>query len=347
MNFDNLDNFDNFDKEGLPCMNPVENYKAPQIPTREDTSPVLLKRLPSRWQRNATVIASLGFAGAFMLTGCASPLSSLEARTHNGGFVASPFYVAYPTEQDTNRLEDDLIHHGGTAQYPLYVVYPTEQEISERIAEAELNLRVHFGGSGSGPFYVVHFTEQEALGIIRAKLEAAGLNFDATPPEHAVEFWPGDVGLDLFDEEKGIAIAHISWEDSNMPFTGLTRSVLTDYLTEKFAEMENDILVGVFYNHGETIGEGKWWEREYGRPEAPDWIDENGNLIEEFIPDWWSESDREWWESRVWWGADGPTPEAIEAARPALKEHINTQVQEFIDFLQAEGILQLQELEPV
>jgi len=88
--------------------------------------------------------------------------------------------------------------------------------------------------------YVVHLTEQEALGIIREQLEAVGLNFDVEPPDYTVEVggWRlgnQTVGLDLFDSERSVAVAHIfGWGD------------FTEAAAEAFAEQTNDITVGVF-----------------------------------------------------------------------------------------------------
>ena len=90
----------------LLSMNPVKHYKAPQVPTLEDShdNPVLLKKLPSRWQKSASVIACIGLVGAMTLsTGCLN----LFTRNFHG---CSEF------------------HHGGSGAMPMYVVYLTEQE---------------------------------------------------------------------------------------------------------------------------------------------------------------------------------------------------------------------------
>jgi hypothetical protein len=66
-------------------------------------------------------------------------------------------------------------------------VYATEEEINARLyaaAEAYVNIDVQLESAElelsvdwTGPFHNVHFTEQRALEIIRAELEAVGLNF--------------------------------------------------------------------------------------------------------------------------------------------------------------------------
>ena len=57
--------------EEMICINPVESYEAPQIPTfgEAHNNPVLLKKLPSRWQKNAKVIAGIGLMGSMMFSG--------------------------------------------------------------------------------------------------------------------------------------------------------------------------------------------------------------------------------------------------------------------------------------
>ncbi|MCL2837705.1 MAG: hypothetical protein FWE04_01370 [Oscillospiraceae bacterium] len=71
----------------------------------------------------------------------------------------------------------------------------------------ELDIRFHHGGMSSGPMYVVQLTEQEALGIIRTRLEAAGLNFDVESPGYSVAVGGRIVSLDLFDSKRNVAVA--------------------------------------------------------------------------------------------------------------------------------------------
>jgi len=196
-------------------VNPVETYEAPQIPILGDNNPALLKKLPSRWQKNVKVIAGLGLAGIFALSGCANELTE----PHTSG----------------------IVHNLGLGQ-----------DSYNGYSEAELLVRLHSGGSLSS-FYVVHLTEQEAFGIIRARLEAAGLNFDATPPEYTINSWLGTFGLDLFDEKKGVAITQFVWVES-----------LAAQVEEAFAEQTSDIIVGTFYNPGRSAGSGDAW-----RPQRP------------------------------------------------------------------------------
>jgi len=202
-------------KNDLLNITPLENYKAPKIPTLSDDNTAQLKKLPSRWQKNAKIIACAGLIGVLTLPGVAFGLSWTPSR----------------------RLENDM----------------TIMQVSHRgYSDAEVAIRFHVGGAGMGS-YIVHLTEQEAFGIIQARLEAAGLNFDAPPPGYTVGHWVWDgFGLDLFDAQKSVAIAHLSWEDSNLPFTSRGRAFAAS-IENAFAEQVNDITVGAFYNPGRRI----------------------------------------------------------------------------------------------
>jgi len=297
-------------KNDLLRVAPVKNYTPPKLPTLEESSvnhP--LKALPSRWKKNAAVIACLGFTGALTLSGCTD---ALRDRYHHGGAPFAPYYVACPTE---NEALNNIYHHGGSGYAPYYVAYPTEQEtlahMMAQIEAAELNLRTHWGGSGSGPYYVAYLTEQEVLGFIRAKLEAAGLNFDAAPPEYTIfgiddtnprPAGVDEIGIALFDAGNNVAIASLSNDESHRAFSP-QGCALTYLIAEEFTRRLSDITFGVFYNPGAIVGFG------------PSPWDEDEEYIQEV------------------------TPEKKEEARHILIERITAQVDEFIAWLQAEGIV--------
>jgi len=307
-------------KENPLTIIPTSNYTPPKLPTLQaaKTNPTILKKLPSRWQKNATVIACIGIIGTITLASCTR--SHYENWLHHGGAGGAPFYVAYPTEQETygnNNGEryEPWPHNGGDGGAPFYVVCPTEQEVENiietpeqlaaRLAEAELELRVHWGGSGSSPFYVVHITEQEILGFIQAKLESAGLDLSATPPENIVETWGSSHGLDLYDAQRRVAVAHLSWLDSTQPFSSWG-SAFAGEIRDKFAKEMGYTPVGVFYTHGTTLSWEPWFSEGYTHD------------MEELEP---------------------PPSELIEEARVQLIENVTAQVQTFIEWLQSEGII--------
>ncbi|MCL2577846.1 MAG: copper amine oxidase N-terminal domain-containing protein [Defluviitaleaceae bacterium] len=193
---------------------PLKNYNAPNLPTLENAreKPALLKNLPRRWQKKAAMAACAGIIGIV-------------------GFFATST-----------------------------VSYANQPAVFVQLEAAELNIsqRAHGGGSPPLPFYVVHFTEQDAWGYILEKLEAAGFNFNAAPPEATVDVqpfghqeWFINVGLDMFDAEKQVAISYINEVLSTSPARVATLAA------KAFSEQVN-FPVGVFYNpENRVVGEGR------------------------------------------------------------------------------------------
>ena len=108
------------------------------------------------------------------------------------------------------------------------------------------------------PEYVAHFTDQEAIDIIRVQLEAVGLNFDSAVPLYNVELWGGgrrwsqNVGIDLFDEERNVAITFINmYKDATSSVVeeggGVYGGMINRFETE-FSENFEGVYFGIFYN---------------------------------------------------------------------------------------------------
>ena len=295
----------NTDKDQLR-ITPVTNYTAPSLPTLEAAkgNPAHLNKLPNRWMKKAAVIGCMALAGTIVLSGC----DELDHNLHGGGDGYAPIYVNRPTEDDF----DIRMHGGGSPTYtPMYVDRLTEHDIKAQlhaaIDAAMLEYRTHWGGSGSGPFYVAHLTEQEALGIIRAKLEAIGLELGATPPDYRVHNFT-DFTLDLFDENRAVGLAYISWAQNNMPFFSRGGAWLSREVAEAFAQQHNHITVGAFFNPDVSINENeRWWSWDYGT------------------------------------AGQQPTAEAIAQtqaeAKTALVAKLNAQVEAFVEWLKLEGVM--------
>jgi hypothetical protein len=166
--------------DDLLSLSPVAQYSSPNYPTNTeaDSNPALLKKLPSRWQRNAAAFACVGFLGTVTLTSC------------------DPF--------------------------------------------------LHGGGSGGAPIYVVYLTEQEALAMIRSRLEAAGLDFSATPPAYSIALSGlGNYRL-LFDGVNKVAVSMVL-ENYGGSFEG---SYMKDRVEEVLSNELTDYTVGVFFSPG-------------------------------------------------------------------------------------------------
>jgi len=269
------------------------------------------------------------------------------------------------------------MHGGGTAMRPFYAPRSTEQDVAAQayaqaqleyaLAAVDIGLRTHSGGARSGPFYMVYLTEQEVFDIIRSKLEAAGLNFGDTPPDNVYEVglygMSSTIGLDLFDAERGVAISHIDWRTNHTPFAASGGSRLAEETARFFNQQLRRIEVGVFFtpekNLGYTTETFEWWGHEDVQRQiesSRERINELQALIRRgrLIGD----TDEQFQErqirrenairqheenimryERFLSGEEFPSPEDKAELREVLLDELVEQVQTFIDFLQAEGIL--------
>jgi hypothetical protein len=250
---------------------PVKSYTPPQIPTLEQikNDSAFLKQMPIRWRKSAAVLAAISVAGAALLAGCSDePLDD---------FIP-------PQDSETTATDD-----------PNYVLYvPTAHE---------LEFRLHSGGSGSA-VYIVHFTEAEALGMIRSRLEAAGLRFGAAVPDVVAgdDLWEeAAVTLDLYDEVRDVAIALMTWEQNNINF--FRHGDGHQDVQREFEELI-DSHVGVFYVEGHF---------------AADTRDEDWNQLPR--------------------PSDVEIAAASAVARPVLEAGLNAQIDAFIAILRSAGVV--------
>jgi hypothetical protein len=254
-----------------------------------------LKQMPRRWKKSAAVLAAFSVAGGLVLTGCSgnSELNFVppDAATSGGNYVGTSDYTSAP-ETTANVATPASPAH---TDNPDYVPTPPVMQ--------DLELRLHSGGSGSA-VYIVHLTEAEALGIVRYRLEAAGLQFGATPPAYTVgeDGWRGVISLDLYDQVRNVAIAVMDWQ-SSFPSFSMTGEGLAREVAQEF-ESQTDSAIGVFYTRGHFAAEAR---------------DENWN---ELPP---------------------PTASAVAtasaAARPELEASLHAQVDAFIAILRESGVL--------
>ena len=170
-----------------------------------------------------------------------------------------------------------------TTEHSVTTAPPVEQQ--------DLVFRTHHGGTGFAN-YIVHLTEQETRGIIRHHLEQAGLDFSATPPTYRargatdwkkqsifwyyvqhrmadkdecyLEWWDSKapfIRLDLFDNQKGVAVGHISYMTA---FDWLNANETLKDFERQAAERGEDIKFGVFTtpstwaDFGEDIARWVW-----------------------------------------------------------------------------------------
>ncbi|MCL2443811.1 MAG: hypothetical protein FWD13_10170 [Treponema sp.] len=122
-------------------LNPVKRYVTPKYPvyTQASENPELLKKLPTRWQKNAKVISCLGAMGMLTLSSCFPPF--FDNKCSKCGFS----------------------HHGGSGGAPIYIVYLTEEEalalIRTKVETAGLNL------DSEPPEYSVKIWNRHEIGL--------------------------------------------------------------------------------------------------------------------------------------------------------------------------------------
>jgi hypothetical protein len=127
---------------------------------------------------------------------------------------------------------------------------------------------MHHGGSGGGPFYIVHLTEQETMGIIRAQLESAGLNFNSriAAPDYSYRWWDDTLTeIELFDPNLNVAIAQLDNQlgRQGFGFDGERVSeAVREELEEQAAENNDPITFGVFFSEGVGSWETDGWTKD-------------------------------------------------------------------------------------
>ena len=141
-------------------MMPVKRYSAPGYPTYSDArrNPALLKKLPSRWQSNAKVVACVGMLGTVAMAGCdVKPRDSstqtnivasvrgdnhAKVRVHGGGCGGSA-YVVYLTEMEAlsiikaeAKAEGLQINENNFVEYKRYRSFVGDIDIKKRHRKA-------------------------------------------------------------------------------------------------------------------------------------------------------------------------------------------------------------------
>lgn len=264
---------------------PVKKYAPPKYPTQTEAKfkPELLRKLPSRWQKNAAVVAAAGLFGAMTLTSC--------------GFFDSD-NSDNPESKNPLNVAPLFIHGEGTGSIGCVMIAPP-----------------------------VFLSEQEALAIIKSVAENESLKFEAEPPEYIATknkpdskySWEnnytlgdGNIGLDLYDGKKGVAVSYIAMEEAEQKYKNMISSVtayrpreLAEMTVEDFAKQKGDMNIGVFYDPG--------IEYEVWQP-IIDKYQENENYE----------------EAMVQYEAD---------IKAVIEENLRAQVRDFIEWLQGQGII--------
>ena len=282
---------------------PVKKYTAPKYPTKIETvqTPGLLKKLPTNWEKNVAVIAAVGMLGAMSLTSC----RVFESDTETGR--PSPTSGENPGQEIVENLLNVapiFLHGSGTGSIGCDMVAPP-----------------------------VFLSEQEALAIIKSVAETEGLTFGDKPPEYTATkneiearsnreknyiLGNGNIGLDLYDDEKGVAVTYISMEAAEQiyhdgPWSSATLYApreLAELTAEDFAAQQGDITIGVFYDPNKS------WESE-----------EHQKIFAEYN----NHNSEKSWEERV--------EQYKHDVKLLIEENLRAQVRDFIEWLQGQGII--------
>jgi hypothetical protein len=193
---------------------------------------------------------------------------------------------------------------------------------------------------------VVHFTEHDVQGFIRARLEAAGLQFTADPSNYTVDIslwhpWPDEIipiephlfdtfGLHLLDPQKQVGV----W------FPPRDATFSYGRIFEAFWE-EHGIIVGIFDGRGQSVLSGMQLLIDFYTEIFQKHGDPNMDMWE------WFDSVHD--HPEFGWEVMEVASEALlqelvaerkPKAREALIRRLTARTQAFIDHLQTEGILQ-------
>ena len=299
---------------------PVKKYSTPKYPTRivADRSPELLRKLPSRWQKNAAVVTAAGLLGVITLTSC----GLLEPKNNTG--------TGYnPGSVNLLNVAPVFIHGEGTGSMGCMMIAPP-----------------------------VFLSEEEALAVIKSEIETAGLDLSAKPPEYIATdnkhreisqySWEnqhyvlggGSVGLELYDAQKGVAATFISMEEAEqifpngpwISFTDYNPRELAELTVEDFSKQNGDIAIGVFYDPG------KDWESEEQKRILDEYDAKRSEITEKYrdtVTQLIEEENREEYDKEY----SEALAEYEANAKSIIEEDLRLQVRDFIEWLQGQGII--------
>jgi hypothetical protein len=308
---------------------PVKKYTPPKYPTitSAKNDPDLLLKLPSRWEKNATVVVAIGLIGTMTLTSC--------------GLLEPKFKVYNPTSENYLNVAPVFIHGEGTGYMGCMMVAPP-----------------------------VFLSEQEALAVIKSAAKTGGLEFIAIPPEYIAtsnkkiydkkyswEKYPdnellgnGNIGLDFYDDRTNVAVSYISMEKAqlntdpsrlrsieevveSMPMSWSSRPrELAEMTAEDFSQQRGDISIGVFYEPG-------WYGSEESQQIIADYHAKRSEIWEAYYDEEKHHTGDEEYYAELEKRLNDAEVEYNAIMKSFIEVQLREQVQDFIEWLQGQGII--------
>ena len=294
---------------------PVKKYAPPEYPTLIDAgiAPAILRKLPTRWQKNAAVVAAAGLLGAIALSSCGISGKPKAAGDSPGG-------------ESYLNVAPIFVHGEGTGSIGCVMIVPpvfmSEQEAFAIIKSEASSAGLEF--SAKAPGYAA--TQNEAA-------EQLGNG------EYRYRLGGKSVGLDLYDAEKKAALAYIPMQAAEKTYLpdkngNQMESSVVSYLprelaglaAQDFAKQEGGIAVGVLYEPGMNwdlvdvyfAKTNEIWESFFNE-EKQDIDEEN---LEEY-------------RAKM----DGAQAELEAAVKERIEADLRAQVRDFVEWLQGQGII--------
>jgi hypothetical protein len=287
---------------------PVKKYTPPKYPTitSAKNDPDLLLKLPSRWEKNATVVVAASMIGVMTLTSC----GILEPKVTTDGIPAP---ASFTSEQEiTYKIDETTIEPFILMDDPAPDVFTTEQDVTEILTEIETQETTYARNfldtsyimpapGGIGP--AVYISEADFFTIITGMAETHGLKLEELPPN--LEDAPLNylnTTKKLYDAEKQVGVE----------YRGRRSSIRENYISSE------GIAVGTFdtSRYADEFRE-IWNEFLQKVEEIP--FDENSIEYGEQYNNAWTECDVN--------------------MQVILEEQLREQVQDFIEWLQGQGII--------
>ncbi|MCL2774908.1 MAG: hypothetical protein FWD71_16400 [Oscillospiraceae bacterium] len=311
---------------------PVKKYAPPKYPTltAANREPALLRKLPSRWQKNAAVVAAVGMLGVISLSSC--------------GILSSKVKGYNPNSENFLNVAPVFIHGAGTGSMGCMMIAPpvflSEEEALAVIKNETENSGLDF--SAELPEYIASSNK---------KTYEKKYSWERYPENERLG--DGSVGLDLYDGKNGIALAYISMDEAQITtdtYSGISLDAILDgtevvpmgwnsyprelaeLTADDFSQQRGDIDVGVFYDPGID------WTNEEQKQIFDDYLSKSNEIFKTYVNEEAGnieDENRDEFTEKM----DEINAEYETDMKLYIEEQLRAQVRDFIEWLQGQGII--------